>query len=327
MLITALITPLVLGVSINNVQASLLTSVSDVMSRTKALIPSNHEIKFVTPPGGGVKAGETVNYTFPVGFTLGSVDFPDIDFASGSSNNCLTATFTEKTLGPVAFTSTWGGSVSGQTITITSGTSVIAADTCIRLRVGTNAVIGGTGVNQVTNAIAGNDYVLLVAGTFSDVGSMALSIVADDQVAVTANVLPTFSFIMSGLSCELGVLSPTDIKTCNYDITTSTNAHNGYTTTIVEDGNLRTTDGGSDINDVVDGGVSVTSEEYGIGLTGSDRAFSDEQAIPNTDKIIASNSGTVVGSLVNVTHKATISVFTPAGSYSHTVTLISVGIF
>lgn len=139
---------------------------------------------------------------------------------------------------------------------------------------------------------------------------------------------PTFSFTLSANTCALGTLSTGSVSSCNYSVATTTNAAGGYTTTLADDGNLRTGTG-DDINDVSDGTVSAGAEEYGVALTGSDRAFADEQGIPAspTTLTVASNSGPVTSSSVTVTHKSSINSSSPAGSYSHSVTVVSTATF
>lgn len=139
---------------------------------------------------------------------------------------------------------------------------------------------------------------------------------------------PLFSFTLSANTCVLGTLSTGSVSSCNYDITTTTNAASGYTTTLTADGALRTASA-ADINNVSDGAVTAGSEEYGVALTGSDRAFADEQGIPTSPSTltVASNSGSVTNSSVTITNKAAISAATAAGSYSQSVTVVSTAAF
>jgi len=144
-------------------------------------------------------------------------------------------------------------------------------------------------------------------------------------------VNPTFTFVLSANVCSLGTLSTGSVSTCNYTITTTTNAEDGYVTTIVEDGNLR--DGTSDINDVLDGTVTAGSEEYGASTTDTDAAIvqtsgNAASAITGTAQTVATTaSGPVSAEAFTITHHASIAATTLAGSYSHIVTLISTGTF
>ncbi len=137
---------------------------------------------------------------------------------------------------------------------------------------------------------------------------------------------PTFSFSVSDSSINIGTLSTSSIQSATSTVTTSTNAPFGYTTTIVEDGALRNT-ASDDIDDVSDGAVTIGSEEYGIALTGTDRSFTDDQAITSTPLSIATRTNWKNNAQVTVTFKASVAAATTAGSYSHVVTYVSTGNF
>lgn len=182
--------------------------------------------------------------------------------------------------------------------------------------------IGGTEDGQSANYIL--DDTLGETGTGS--GSSASYVISAGYRAMLEQTVPTFSFSLDSSSCALSILSFLSVSSCNYTVTTSTNSLDGYATTIVEDGNLR--DGAKIISAVADGAVTIGSEEYGIGLIGADKAFATDQAITGVPLTIASAlTGPISAHAVTVTHKASISSSTLAGSYSHTVTLISTGTF
>src|SRR5579885_2138741 len=124
-------------------QAASVTSLSDNLSRLATGTLSDHEIKFVTPTG--VAAGQTVTLTFGAAFTLGTFAVVNEDFATGSTSNCTSATYTEQTLAASPSGATWGIAQSGQVITLTSGTGTATAGNCVRFRIGANAVTGGAG--------------------------------------------------------------------------------------------------------------------------------------------------------------------------------------
>ena len=149
---------------------------------------------------------------------------------------------------------------------------------------------------------------------------------SDSGYRGTLVVDPLFSFSLSTPSCALGTLTTTTIQTCSYVVTTSTNAFNGYVTTIVEDGNLRTNQGAA-VNDVLDGTVTIGVEEYGIGLVGSDRAFIDDRALVSAPLVIASNAGAITNSAVTITNKASISPLTEAGLYSQIISVTSTSVY
>jgi hypothetical protein len=95
---------------------------------------------------------------------------------------------------------------------------------------------------------------------------------------------------------------------------------------VVADGHLRTA-GGQFVPDVTDGAVTTGAGEYGIGLTGADRAFADDRSVTTVMRTVASSAGAVTNSSVTVTFKAAISNTVAAGSYSQVATFISTGTF
>lgn len=138
---------------------------------------------------------------------------------------------------------------------------------------------------------------------------------------------PKFTFTISKNSINFGALTVGTVFQDSYTVTTTTNALNGYQTTIVEDGNLRT-GGGGEINDVIDGEVTAGSEEYGIRTSGANGQMnSSDTAITGTAQAVADCGSWVTADAVTVTHKVSITSTTEAGYYSHTVTLISTGRF
>ena len=212
-----------------------------------------------------------------------------------------------------------------------SGYTASAAGALVNIRYGTAVGVGAT--NRVTNPTTAATNVLirirevLTDGTtIGNSCSVAVAILTEDRVVVTAIVDPTFSFAIGATTCSLGTLSTAAVSSCSYTVTTTTNARGGYVTTIVEDGDLR--DGLHTIDDVLDGAVTAGFEEYGIGLTGADREFPDHRRIIDTPTVIARDTtGPIAAQVVTVTHMASISAHTVAGHYSHTVTLISTGTF
>ena len=319
---------LALMLPIQIAQAGEYENETDVMTRLKASTASSHDIVFDLSSGTAFDATETITVDFGEDSSYFVVDgassaIADFDFNDG----------TERTIVGVDGDCTGHSGVDDVAVGINDTTGVVTFEACasfassssaatVNIEYGTSA--GGT--NRVTNPTAQNDVPIYLAGTVGDSGSVAISIISDDQVSVTATVDPTFTFVISSSSCGLGTLSTASVSSCNYNVTTTANAEDGYATTIIEDGNLR--DGSNDIDDVSDGTVTSGSEEYGIGLTGTDRAFADEQAITGTALTIASDAtGPISAQAVTVTHKASIASTTLAGSYAHTVTLVSTGTF
>lgn len=327
-------------------RAAALTSLSDAMSSLKASTAANHEIKFVTP--SGVDAGETIIMTFSADFTgVTNIAFGDIDFAEGNSSNCTTATFTDETLAASASGATWGADGdSATTVTLTSASGTIAAGVCVRIRIGTNAVVGATGSNQISNGAADDDDTIAMTGTFGDTGTITVDIITDDQVAVSATVAQSISFAISDNSIGFGSLSSSGPRFATSDATGSptdsseahnlqvgTNASTGYTVTYngaTLTSGLNTVSVASITNDE-DG--TTGSEQFAIATsTNGDATIAtgyDHNATPaNRDwNFVASTTTTLASEIVptatetlSMFYLANISALTEAGSYATTLT-------
>lgn len=325
------------GIQSGTVLAASTTSMSDNMSRLKENTLSNHEIKFVSPTG--IAAGNTVSLTFSADFTMGSVAFGDVDFATGNSGNCTSATFTEQTLAAAPSGATWGLVKSGQVITLTSGTGTSTAGNCVRFKIGTNA---SGGSNQITNGgLDDNDDTITIGGSFGDSGTIAVDIISDDQVTITATVDPSITFSVSDNTIGYGSLSASDDRfatgdtlgnssaTVAHTLGAGTNATSGYVmyvmgATLTSGGNTidaptgpSTTTVGSEqfgLNLSASGGSGTvdaqygTSSQYGWGATGS------------TQDNIAAATGPTATTTYSATYVGNIAAVTEAGAYSTTLT-------
>lgn len=215
-----------------------LSALSDTMSRvadsTPSNVTSNHVIKFTTPTGllvGGYK----MQIDFPAGFTTTGVTYTDMTVTWGPS----TGIENSLTLGATPSGATWGAAFTGQQLNITSGTGTITA--------GSKVIINLTGTNKIINPTAAATYVIS-AGIYNgatpiDTGKIAVAIIADDQIPVTAGVDPIISFTVANTALALGNIStsaptyPAGSYPAGYDqITIGTNAHSGYTITVKDIG-------------------------------------------------------------------------------------------
>lgn len=344
---TALLLPSLIGLFPVTAMAATVTSFTATLSRLKASTAGNQEIKFVTPTG--VASGGSISLTWSADFTMNSINFQDVDFATGSSNNCTSATFTEQTLvASGASSSQWNAALSSQTFTLTSGgaSATVTADRCVRIRIGTNATSGATGDTQITNGAADDDDTIVIGGTFGDSGTAAVDIITDDQVVVTATVQPTLTFAISDNTIEFGNLSSSSAtyaddsagnstETEAHTLSASTNAAGGYSITI--NGNTLT-DGLKTIDAI---GASNTAsstgtEQFGVRFTASGGSGSvsapyaasgfafDTSAFP--DEVAASTVPSAT-TTYSARYLANIAATTEAGSYSATLTYIATGSF
>ncbi len=330
-----------IGIQASTATAASLTSLSDNMSRLKASTASNHDIRFVTPAGGGVASGETVELTFSADFTPGSVAFGDIDFQEGSTNNCTSASWTDETLvasGPSSsqFSAAWSGNV----LTFTSGgaSATVAADKCIRILIGTNAA-GGT--NQITNGAIDDDDTIAIAGTFGDTGTISVDIITDDQVVISATVAPSITFSISDNTIGYGALNASDDRfatgdtngnssaTVAHTLAAGTNATSGYImyvmgATLTSGGNTITAPAGPSA-------TTVGSEQFGLNLSASGGSGTvDSQygtssqygwgATGSTQDNVAAATGATASTTYSATYVGNIAAETEAGTYGTTLT-------
>lgn len=334
--------------------AASLTSLSDTMSTIEDSAASNHTIKFVTPTG--VSAGQTITITFPTGFALGSVDYTDIDMATGA--NCATAT-TDVTLAGSPSGTTWGAVKASQIITITSGTGTVTATNCIAIEVGTHATYGVTGDQQITNQTAAqnnSDPKILIGGTMADSGTIAVEIVADSTTTVNATVDPNITCAFSGMTTTFSSLTTGAVSTSDNttSVVVSTNAGNGFVISVFDNGNgtnpglykstattyligsadssygntatlaagtdgfgiQGSTSGGSGGTVTVDARFDLTGNNVGGLEVGSANAVT-----------LASATSPVANRTVSVVHKAAVSGLAPAGSYTDVINYLCTGTF
>ena len=330
-----------------NTQASALTALSDTMSRladsTPTAVYSDHTIKFTTPTGVG--AGGDIDITFPSGFTIGSVDVTDIDVSWGAS----TGYENELDLAGTCSGATWGAAFSSQILTITSCTGTITSTNKVIVEIGLNATSGD---QQIQNHATAATYVITIAGTFGDTGKIAIVILTDDQVQLTAAVDPSITFSLSANSSAFGTLSTGSVTTSGTDITLTigTNAGSGYTVTVRDAGDtsnpgLYNSDAsyiiGSTDSSYSDGPTTLVAGTEGMGIY-----VSGTTGTPTVAARYNGGTGTQVGGLeitdttiisratsmsandtATTKHMAAISLFTAAGSYSDTLTYIATGNF
>ena len=330
--------------------AATITSFSDNLTRLKASTLADHEIKFVSPTG--IAAGQTVTLTFGTpGFTLGTFAVANVDFATGSSGVCSSATYTEQTLAASPSGATWGiATSSATTITLTSGSGTSAAGNCVRFRLGANAVTGGTGVSFITNGSAGaTTATVTVGGNFTDSGTLFVPIISNDQVSITATVDPSISFSISTNSIGFGTLTSANARFATSDTlgtSTEVSAHNLIVGTNASSGYGLYVLGatlGSASNTIASIGSTAASSTAGsaqFGLRVSASGGSGTSLPPysfttsyaygastSTQSQIASATAPSANTTYSAFYVANIPAQQPAGAYSTTLTYTAVGSF
>jgi hypothetical protein len=320
-----------------------LISLSDTMSRLKISQASDHKIKYTTP--SGVAAAGTMTITFPAGFTVGSVDYTDIDVSWGAS----TGYENELTLAGTASGTTWGAAFAGQVLTITSGSGVITATSKVIVEIGLNATGGNA---QLTNPSSAATYVISIAGTFGDTGKIAVAIISDDTFTVNASVDPTITFAIDTTSVNFGTLSSTSVTTAVSDqtsnsyvrLTTSTNAGSGYAITVRDVGSganpglynagASYTIGSADYS--YNNSANLDSVAgYGLQATSATATIASPYNVSSnnvggfelTAQSLATYASVADGHTLDMVLKAKASGSTPAGNYVDSVTVIATANF
>ncbi|MCX6753403.1 MAG: hypothetical protein NTW62_03625 [Candidatus Nomurabacteria bacterium] len=334
------------GLFVNHAYAASITTFSDTLSNENASAVSNHDISFVTPTG--VASGQTIILTFDNSTSINaSLDFSDIDVLDNGTNVTLAASPTGATWGAVRTSAT--------VITLTNGTTAVTAGHTIRIKIGTNATNQSTGVRQITNGPAGTTT-LAISGTFTDTGTLAMAIISNDVVTVTATVAPTISFALSSNAISFGTLTSANGKwadsstgqtaiagnlpTAAHTMTVSTNASSGYVvselgTTLASGAN---TIAAATISADSDGtpnsaqfatsfstsGSSTINTSYARS-SNSSWSYANSASVPVV--IVTSPAAPVSSEVITASYLANISGSTPAGSYTTGVTYIATATF
>lgn len=314
-------------------QAAGLSALSDTMGSVKISTASSHVIKFTTPSGAST-AGATIVVTFPSDFNFTSKTIGSVTFTHGAS----TGAESTEVLAAAPSATAWGAVFSGtsqRTFTLTAptdgvGTSALAANDKV--------IITYDSTNSV-NATTAGTKVITIAGTFGDSGSIAIALVGDNQVAVTASVDPSITFSLSGNAANLGTLSVSAINTSALAATTSTNSLSGFSTTIQQDHALQID--GTHTIPAVTAGVHLGTREYGISTTDSAQTITSDTAAncttppnPKTAAPITTSAQSIAGATTGPVTEgntfclaASIDGATTAGVYSQTLTFISTATF
>ena len=348
----------------------------DVMSRLKKGEYADHEIYMYSDVYDVNQTTDTITIEFdasPGGsnnqahdFDLSSIDYTDIDLlkaTSGGPYNDACRYGTQIPLAATPSSTEYGVSVNttNDTITFTPTTDVetdnndqIPQFYVVCAKIGLNATYGGNGDHQIQNPSASqNDVIIAVGGGWGQSAKMAVSIVDDDRVTVTATVEPVFTFSISDNVIGFGSLnssaaryatgdgngSDSDVEAHNMQV--ETNAANGYVVTY----NGPTLTSGSNTIDpatiVDDWDGTPGTEQFAMSLTtDGDATITSAYRYNNTPPLgtnwkweasttvtIIQESGPTSTETFGAHYIANISSLTEAGTYGTTVTFIATGTF
>lgn len=213
-----------------------------------------------------------------------------------------------------------------------------------------------TGTGLIANPSASTTIVHTLFTTTSapatnDTKDVAVPVISDDQIVVTATVAPTFTFVFGTNTQALGTLSAGSVSSgAGASITITTNAPSGWNAwvksanagltsanaskTIATSGSIdgapTTISAGTEgyvldadlTTDAGSGGTVTIAAEY-LGTTTSQGG-----TLSTTLQSFASANGTANGDVITLIPRATISGVTPAAAdYTDTLTVVGAGIF
>lgn len=263
-------------------EAANVTSFSDTLSTAQPSVGANHTIEFVSP--SGVASGEAIVLTFdPDGqaFNLTGVGEEDVDLLEDG---------VAESVG-----SDWLVSVNttADTITITSqgAGGVIDPGATTTILVGTHATNDGSPDTQIINPTADTYEIGVDIAGETDTGFTRVAII--ENVTVSASVDTVFDFTVTGVASGQTVNGTTTATTTTatavnfgtldaggaastaaQDLTVVTNARNGFTVSVVSDGQLDSATL-ADIDGFANGNYtsSPTSWSAPLALVGSEETY------------------------------------------------------
>ncbi len=137
----------------------------------------------------------------------------------------------------------------------------------------------------------------------------------------------TMSISGTNITFSPNPITTSGVSTGTSTITVSTNADFGYALTARLASGFKTSLG-YQLANVADGAVTAGVEEFGVGLTGVDRAFTDDRLISAINStVIASRSIWGAEITTTIRYKVAISPTSNAGDYSGSVIFIATGTF
>jgi len=330
-------------------RAAALTSLKDVMSTITESTAADHTISFVAPSAVGNNT--TITVTFPTGFSLASTTEDEVDIAGSTEGELTTAA-------DCSGTEDASAAISGQVLTITlcagDGGDFTNSET-ITIEIGANATSSGTGqaANRVVNQSAAQnatDATIDVVAGASDSGSLAVEIIADDSVSVSATVDPSITFSISDVSIGFGPLDAsqecwangTPPSSCDstsesaHNMLIATNAASGWA--ITYNGATLTSGGNTisvaDINGDADGTPGTEQFAIGVATDGNSTVATDYDQVSNNFRFIASTTTTLISETVptltetiGTYYLANIAATTEPGTYTTSITYIATGTF
>jgi hypothetical protein len=313
--------------------ASTLTSTSVRFSRMKASTASPFRVTFTVPSGNSATEA-SLKISFPDSFTVATSGLTATASSCGATNlpGTLTAT---------------GNNTSGQKNITVGGVTNLTATTsyCVDIdKTSTNDPVTNPAAGQYTITVATQDSVPATI----DSTTVAARVIADDQIAVSAVVAPSFNFVIdSNTTSFTSTLDSSNVRqTTARTVTITSNASQGWIAW-AKDANtgLTSAAAGKTIASTTPGtGATLSSgtEGYVLGVDKTDASGggtvtvtaayagtsgdNNGSGLDTTYRQIGSSNGTANGDVLTLYGKAAITAVTPAAAdYSDTWTVIGAG--
>lgn len=351
-------------------QAASFSAMSDTLTRLKTSTVSSHTIKMTMAAANTFATGETITVDFgeddshfSVAGAASIVD--DFDITTVKSTVVTEAVIVTPCS---AGANNIGFSIDDATgiVTFTACASFTATDAAsqIVIEYGSAATNSGTGTDRVTNPATAVSHPIILGGTIGDSGTLAVGIVDNDQVDLSASVDPSLTFDIDdtngGDACvdqatpyavAFGTIATTDVEVSGAGdavsaicLDTSTNATGGLKVTVVsKNASLKSSSVPADTIASAGATMSAGTANYGlcvsaVGNLASVSPFNGTCALnSNTNTVgavttsaqpVVQSTGPVAQGTSIVAANAAISATTRAhNDYTDQLTFIATGTF
>lgn len=228
--------------------AATVTTFSDTLSDSRSSTLSNHTIAWDATDAFGTT--DAITLTFAAGFDTSAVVEDDVDIAGSTKGelttaaNCAAAEMVSVVMAADVLTITACGAPDFG--------ADIGAGEVITVEIGANATSSGTGTIRIVNPTAGSYTVALAGSGYTATGEVQVAVLSG--LTTTAAVSASLSFAVTAVdgvtggqttvngqsidvattssTVPFGTLTVNTYKAAAHDLTVSTNAGEGYTTTI-----------------------------------------------------------------------------------------------
>jgi hypothetical protein len=299
-------------------------------------------------PSAASATETSVKVTFPAGFVV-STTTPATTWAVDTTATTSWPSGASAWTGIAAPTAAGEFVVSGQSVNFVSGNLPLASNLyCFNWTNNTTALKTPTSISA---NLTGQVITQTTGGAASDTGNYATATLSNDQIAVSAAVGSTFSFVLSSNTASLPALtSANPVSATAINATVSTNATKGWQMWAADPGSpvgLRSANASKTIAytpavNVAAAALTANTEGYNIGAgtaTGTCTGVADDAnfignasykggGLDGTLRSLATATGVADACALPLTVNASISSTTPpATDYAGIITVVAAGNF